>query len=174
MNVYFLYYFIYWHCFDLRSREQCLSNIYDENMFVSKTSLIRKLMLNHINGFIHRYVDCHKHLQIIDNNDCNILSWNGKSNDQMTTTDKMFLTTICYKRPSISRSVTFSINDSIMYVPFVLWWNVYMLTPAQVHISISLWFPYVILNLKVLRLNNICKAYYFQDKLQLFWGCFQI
>jgi len=39
----------------------------------------------------------------------------------MTTTDKMFLTTICYKRSSISRNVTFSTNDSIMYVPFVLW-----------------------------------------------------
>jgi hypothetical protein len=51
-------------------------------MFVSKTSLIRKLMLNHINGFIHRYVNCHKHLQIIDKNGCNILSWNGKSNDK--------------------------------------------------------------------------------------------
>lgn len=43
-------YFIYWQFFGFRSREQCLSNIYNENTFVSKNSLIRKLMLNHING----------------------------------------------------------------------------------------------------------------------------
>ena len=138
MNVYILYYFIYLHFLDFRSREQCLSNIYDENMFVSKTSLIRKLMLNHINGFIHRYVNCHKHLQIIDKNGCNILSWNGKSNDQMTTTGNMFLSfsqatfnikkrNFLYKRQHYVRPVrimvkclySYSSTSSYFYIPLV-------------------------------------------------------